>query len=307
MFSTGFCGGADAITDEIANRYDQCFDAQTVRAKLLEYARLGILLRIRVGRSYQYRLQDTTLKTLFADIKNRDDALSFFTEVAPLGIIGHYLQQGNNLVNKSFMFKHHFIAATLDDEIVLTILQAMHEHRYLQFVNFSERVGTEKTFVGMPVKILVSLQNGRRYVAVKHGNKLACFRLDYIKKAKVGEKVSGWEHGKAWTDHVLKQAWGIAHAWRSKKEKISFVLHIDEQQELYVLERLQRERRTGEISKLADNIFCYSATVSDVGELLPWIRTFIGHIKAFNCSNLEVQKRWEQDLQNMFALYGGEC
>jgi len=100
-FSTGFCGGADAITDEIANRYDQCFDAQTVRAKLLEYARLGILLRIRVGRSYQYRLQDTTLKTLFADIKNRDDALSFFTEVAPLGIIGHYLQQGNNLVNKA--------------------------------------------------------------------------------------------------------------------------------------------------------------------------------------------------------------
>jgi hypothetical protein len=68
---------------------------------------------------------------------------------------------------------------------------------------------------------------------------------------------------------------------------------------------LQRERRTGVVNKLTTNTFCYTATVSDAGELLTWVKSFTGRIKSFTCSNQEVQGRFERDMQRMFKLYGG--
>ena len=50
----------------------------------------------------------------------------------------------------------------------------------------------------------------------------------------------------------------------------------------------------------------YIADVYDASEMLPWLRTFIGRIEKLECSDELVVKRFYEDLERMYALYGGE-
>ncbi len=47
----------------------------------------------------------------------------------------------------------------------------------------------------------------------------------------------------------------------------------------------------------------FVADVRDAGELLPWLRTFIGRIENFTCSNKTVEEKFWQDLQTVYAMY----
>lgn len=47
----------------------------------------------------------------------------------------------------------------------------------------------------------------------------------------------------------------------------------------------------------------FSAAVYDARELLPWIRTFIGRITAFSCSNEEIERIFYDDLEQTAAYY----
>ena len=38
-------------------------------------------------------------------------------------------------------------------------------------------------------------------------------------------------------------------------------------------------------------------------ELLPWIKSFTGRIRAFHCSNAAVKKRFWDDIEMMRAYY----
>ena len=79
-----------------------------------------------------------------------------------------------------------------------------------------------------------------------------------------------------------------------------------ESTESFILQRLIREKRNGTVTVLDENTYLYQADVYDALEMLPWIRTFIGRIVKLECSNDAVMKRYQQDLDAMGALYGGE-
>ena len=38
----------------------------------------------------------------------------------------------------------------------------------------------------------------------------------------------------------------------------------------------------------------------------PWLRTFIGRIVSLSCSNKETERVFFEDLESMYALYGGD-
>ena len=48
----------------------------------------------------------------------------------------------------------------------------------------------------------------------------------------------------------------------------------------------------------------FVADVHDAGEMLPWLRTFIGRIESFSCSNKAVAEKFWQDLAEVYAMYG---
>ena len=67
---------------------------------------------------------------------------------------------------------------------------------------------------------------------------------------------------------------------------------------------LEREKRCGRVEKLGDARYRFTAYVHDAGEMLPWLRTFIGRIESFKCSNKSVEEKFWQDLSSMCARYG---
>ena len=64
-----------------------------------------------------------------------------------------------------------------------------------------------------------------------------------------------------------------------------------------------QEKRCGTVQQLDAEHYCFSAAVYDARELLPWIRTFIGRITAFSCSNEEIERIFYDDLEQTAAYY----
>jgi hypothetical protein len=51
----------------------------------------------------------------------------------------------------------------------------------------------------------------------------------------------------------------------------------------------------------------FVAEVYDATEMLPWIRTFIGHIEKLESSNEYMVKSSYTDLERMERIYGGDA
>ena len=66
---------------------------------------------------------------------------------------------------------------------------------------------------------------------------------------------------------------------------------------------MMRECRCGMVEETAPGCFTFRASVYDAGELIPWIRTFLGRISAFSCSNRRVNRQFMEDVNRMLELY----
>ena len=76
--------------------------------------------------------------------------------------------------------------------------------------------------------------------------------------------------------------------------------------EYYIIDRLNREKRCGTVEQAGEHSWRFSAEVYDATEMLPWIRTFIGRIETFECSNPQVTTAFNNDLDAMLEMYRGD-
>ena len=127
---------AGELGDRIAECYGVVFDSQTVRLKLKEYEEMGILGTVKKGKTLLYHLKPGLQEDSFLPLLT---AVKFYQEGAPFGFIGSTILDRENSENDRFQFKHHFIVHTLEDGILFEILEAMREHRRIEFVNKSSR------------------------------------------------------------------------------------------------------------------------------------------------------------------------
>lgn len=67
---------------------------------------------------------------------------------------------------------------------------------------------------------------------------------------------------------------------------------------------LGKRKRCGRIQKLNAEHYLFVAEVQDAEELLPWLRSFIGHIDSFTSTNKNAEVKFWQDLQNVYTMYG---
>ena len=80
-------------------------------------------------------------------------------------------------------------------------------------------------------------------------------------------------------------------------------IKVEEPHEHYIVERIEREKRGGKLSKTADGLYLYEALVFDANEMVPWLRTFIGRIVDLKCSEKSIEYRFKRDLDYMYELY----
>ena len=76
--------------------------------------------------------------------------------------------------------------------------------------------------------------------------------------------------------------------------------------EAFIVRRLEREKRCGTVSKVDEETYRFSADVLDAYEMMPWIRTFFGRIKAIRCDNEDVKNQIKIDMVKMLKQYEDE-
>lgn len=292
------------ITDEIVYQYLSNFDTtkaldeSTVRKKLKEYEKLGLLTSCKHGKELFYQMSKDDI-----DINSWFDAISFYSEENPLGVIGSFFLNRYNDAVFNFRFKHHYILHALDIEILCNILLAINEKRIIKLTIKSVRTDNkEKMHTVYPMKIYISTQSGRQYLLCYHYKfkKPMFFRLDTIHSVELSDTEN---ESPTWYDKFKENLWGVSTGVEHNIDHIEITFIVNDN-EPYILDRLNREKRNGSIEKINENNYKYAADVYDASEMLPWIRTFIGRIKNLECTNQYVVKTFYQDLDEMNNLYG---
>ena len=288
------------IMEALAERLNRFGDADypdesTVRRKLAEYERLGLVVRQRQGRQTRYRRAEDRV-----DLESWREAVVFFSEAAPLGVIGDFCRDRLRQEDSPFRFKHHYMLNALDGEVLLTLAEAIGSRREAELAMGRRRV------VVTPLKLYVSVQTGRQYVLGWTGwnGSFAFFRLDAVDAVRPGGPAELPGDIDQRLAAFMCRVWGVSKRGDERLERLEMTICAGPEEE-HIPRRLEREKRCGRVERLDESHWRFTAEVYDALELLPWVRTFIGRITALSCTDSRVTERFFRDLAAMAELYGG--
>ena len=291
------------MIDEMEKNYLAYFDADildesTIRKKLKEYEELGLIQKKKRGRESVYikAVDDVNLGSW-------ENAVLFYSEAAPLGVIGSFILDKYDHVTEYFRYKHHHIMKALDSEILYYLFNAISGHAEVRLTMGN----TKESFTVIPYRVYVSTQYGRQYLfawdVLTH--RFGTYRLDHIRHASIGKKSEEWDDRYPLMEEMQKHIWGVSINSNDTLYHIEFDIHV-EKQEAFVAERLKREKRCGTVEKRDDVTWHFSAELYDVREMLPWIRTFTGRIRNLKCDDTEIETIFWHDMEQLYQMYDVE-
>ena len=283
-------------------RMPRTYDESTVRKKLKEYAKEGIIETEKKGRRLVYRRART-------DCELDRDMLDFFSEMAPCGVIGSFLLDKLDEREDYLSFKHHYITSAMDSEILCDLFAAMGERRRVILENMNRHTGRVTDNPAVPLRIMVSVQSGRQYLmaySIPFGG-ISSFRIDNLISVKMDRVEEHFEEMRAELDRMLPHMWGVSTQNRSGQpmEHVEFTIRYRDD-ETHIPLRLEREKRIGTVEHLDGNTSRFTADVYDASEMVPWIRTFICRIVSIHISDRELEEQFRDDIRAMYELYGLE-
>ena len=279
------------------------FDESTIRKKLKEYCEAGIIVAEKEGRKVYYRRTDNT------DITNLNDVLHYFSEVAPCGVIGSFILDKAKSHTDAFTFKHHYITGAIDSGVLAALFAAMQEKRAVTVTNMSRKKDMPRRIRIIPLRVLISVQNGRQHLFayLPEFNFFTSYRIDYLSNVKLEDPTPRFDELRAELDRMQSKMWGVSvkrNKWGNDHlEHVEFTIKIEDNEE-YIVRRLEREKRIGTVEKLDEHTYRFSADVYDTSEMIPWIRTFICRIDKMNFSNRTIENQFKKDLEAMYRMYG---
>ena len=297
------------LMDKLDTAYLSCFDEpvaldiSTVRKKLAEYAELGLIENEKCGRKLYYeRSRDEV------DLDAWRESVSFFAETNQIGVVGSFIEDKFAAGSSVFSYKHHYLLHALESDVLLDLLAAMERRQCVRIESCSSK-GKNISFRVLPLKIYVSTQSGRRYVMCWFfkAHRIIFCRLDNLERVLEAKDVRDYDKFYAMAEQMEQHLWGVSmnRGPADALEHVELVVRISSDEQ-YILQCLEREKRCGRVEKTDAEHYRFVADVHDAGEMLPWLRTFIGRIENFSCSNKAVEEKFWQDLAEVYAMYGVE-
>ncbi len=297
---------AEEITEHLLIKYEALFDVQIVRRKCNAYEKEGMLQKKKTGKSVVFSL-DNSLARLISSDENILDALAFYQMASCFGIVGNHLTEQFDHPNKSFRIKHGFWVHTLEDEILLELLNAMNRKSNVRLEMKSSRDKTVHTSECTPLQIFTSTRSGRRFLCgyIPKNRRFSCYRLDTVRTVSLLQPAEEYDALCSTLERNKKWLWGVSFQGRggSRLEKLTMTVQVREPAEQYIVDRLMREGRGGTVTKTEPGIYRYEIEVFDCNEMLPWLRTFTGRILSLTCTDRSVEQRFYRDLQTMYRMY----
>lgn len=277
-----------------------------IRLKLNEYVKEGIIECRKNGKNSCYRRSADKIS-----VKDWKEAVAFYSEAGPLGVIGSYMLDNPALkdmagYSSKYRFKHHYLVHVLESQILYRIFEAMNSNSDIQVTTIGRSSKNKTDFEIYPVKVYESTQNGRMYILgyeMKYKN-FRFFRMDNIVEVKMLGIREKPELIYQKYEELLPYLWGVSLNNNKRNEHVEMTLVI-KKKDSHILTRLQREKRNGRIEELGNDRYRYEADVSDSMELMPWIRSFIGRIENLECTNKNFERIFYEDLEEMNRLYFG--
>lgn len=295
------------ITEKLYNDYLSHFDVpiefdeSTIRKKLNEYCDLGILRSEKSGKKALYYRNDSPM------ITGTEDVLNFFSEVAPCGVIGSFILDRMTEIKDVFSYKHHYLTASIDSDVLANIFCAMRQKSSISIINSNRKRSEPQMRVVVPLRIFISVQNGRQYLLAYQPEyeNIGAYRVDYISDVEIKDYEPKYDDYRATLNKMQSKMWGVSISQGityEKAEHVEFTVFIDGDED-YVLQRLKREKRVGVIERQDDNTYKFSADLYDSSEIVPWIRTFLCRITSLEFSNKRIEKQIRQDVEAMYEIY----
>lgn len=277
------------------------FDESNIRKKLKEYVRYGIIKERKQGREVYLSLKESSV-----DLERFKDAVDFFSEENPLGVAGSCISDRFESDDSVFRFKHNYIFAALDSQIIYELVLSMNEDRDAE-INIRLRDKTLRSSKVFPVKIYISTQNGRQYLLcyLQDAERFIFVRVDNIEDVRITDKNPSADKYKEEYESFKKHLWGVAVSENLTTDRVEMTIRLEDDEE-YIYSRLLREKRCGEVIRKDKNTCVFTADVYDARELVPWIRTFFGRIESFYCSSDFVTNQLNADLKALAEIYGGD-
>ena len=297
------------LLEEIDGKYlsgfekPMMFDESTVRKKLREYCQAGLIVPEKEGRKMYYRRAEHT------DISGLNDALHYFSEAAPCGVIGSFILDREESDTDAFTFKHHYITGAIDSGVLAALFTAMREKRAVTVSNTSRKTDLPRRSRIVPLRVLISVQSGRQHLFayLPEYNSFTSYRIDYLSNVKLEDPTPRFDELRTELDRMQGHMWGVSvnrNRWgKEQLEHVAFTVRVEDGEE-YIVRRLEREKRIGTVEQLDAHTYRFSADVYDSSELIPWIRTFICRIGQMNFSNRTVENQFRKDLEAMYRMYG---
>lgn len=279
------------------------WDESTLRKKLQEYSDLGLVEILKEGKRLVYRISG-----IRPDLREWLTAIAYFSEVFPVGVVGSYIldKYPDGKASEILKFKHHYLLDALDSQILYALLHAIRTKCAVELYMGNNK---DRALTVLPLKIYIGTQTGRSYLlAYNYPQKETRFyRLDRIRDIYALNEEKKYEKYLSLAEEKVKNCWGVSHpqtAEEKELDRIELIIHVGDREE-YIIRRLEREKRGGRVERIDDSSFRFTIEVTDASELFPWLRTFIGRIVRFRCSNPAVTRRFFDDIREMAGDYGG--
>ncbi len=280
------------------------FDISTVRKKLNEYGTLGCIHIEKCGKEVRYQRKDINV-----DLESLQYALQFFSEILPCGAAGNFiLDKLTEPKARIVAFKHHYVTQILDSEMLYTILEAITQQREITISVHTKNQKEPLIKTVIPIKVLISAQNGRQYVLAydERKQRIYAHRIDYITGIQLGNKTEQFSACQNQLKELEAHMWGVSTGKKTMAtEHVEFTIQF-EPNEFYIYQRMLREKRCGTVERLDATHCKFSADVYDTVELFPWIRTFLCRITDLKFSNQEAEALFRKDVHALYQMYGME-
>lgn len=280
-------------------------EEQKVRKYLTSREKLHLLREVSHDkRNIKWKLNEITLQHIIAECGDEADlffdALDFFSRFFVLGEYGTYLlSRAHKMEGSIFRFKHEYFTQSLNDYIIIDLLNALEDKLWCKITQSNPISGEEQHLICFPLQIRTSQTNGRQYLSfyAPHNHSYSSIRLDLItalelidnikmngedislKNPQIKEEISNALTG-------IHYSWGVSTTDRQEnnaqspvplKEVRLVIQYNPDGSEYYIINRLNHEKRHGIVTILEDKII-FSIKVTDPREMRPWIRSFYSRI-----------------------------
>ncbi|MCC8042651.1 MAG: helix-turn-helix domain-containing protein [Oscillospiraceae bacterium] len=289
------------LTDRLALDYHAVFERQTVRNKLKEYTEEGIVRTVKRGNTDYFSLSPDRAEDFFNEYEGLDNAVKFFSRAGEFGVVGDSMLKAVGKKNDIFLMKHCYIVHTLEDEVVLKLSHSIEEKRFITVTNFAKS-GRTSEFEGIPMRIYVSTQTGRRFLIMylplyQNFNSLC---LDSIKTVRQGGACDEYDKFREMLDWHEQHCFGVSFgSGGGRTYRVSVTIEADEETEEYIINRLEREKRCGRVERGGKNLYRWTAELLDPNEILQWLKTYTGRIVSIESEDESIADKFRRDIERM--------